>query len=123
MNGAFSSQVRTIVARRAMDALGLLCCERCCAAASDLQYHHRRPRGKGGSKASDTGTVSNCLLLCGACHLFVESYRTQALEFGWLVRQSKSPAEIPVFYQREWVLLDNDGHTYRIPIPTTGTVS
>ncbi|AGM61484.1 HNH endonuclease [Mycobacterium phage Job42] len=36
---------------------------------------------------------------------------------GWLVRQTQSPIQIPVLYRSQWVLLDDDGNTYRIPNP------
>ena len=68
----------------------------------------------------DTNVASNAGRICGQCHLIVESHRTQAFDDGWLVRQSKSPIETPVLYRGEWVLLDDDGYTYRIPAPVGG---
>jgi hypothetical protein len=123
MPKGFSQQVREIVQQRATDIVGLTYCERCSTAASDLQYHHRRPRGMGGSKAADTNLASNCLLLCGMCHLYVESYRDVAFAKGWLVHAHHDPLATPVLYQNAWMLLDNDGHTYRIPNPATGGVA
>ncbi|WP_237167077.1 hypothetical protein [Mycolicibacterium fortuitum] len=39
----------------------------------------------------------------------VESYRAKAFDDGWLVRQSQSPRDIPVYRRGEWVLLDDEG--------------
>ncbi|WNM74624.1 HNH endonuclease [Mycobacterium Phage Radiance] len=92
-------------------------CERCNEYASDATAHHRRPRGLGGSRREDTNVASNGLWACGACHRWAESYRAQAFADGWLVRQTQSPIQIPVLYRGQWVLLDDDGNTYRIPNP------
>lgn len=119
----FSAEVREIIHGRATDTHGLTYCERCGEVASDLQYHHRRPRGMGGTRRGDTNTAAAGLLYCGMCHLHVESYRDLALKRGQLVRQSKDPLATPVLYRGQWVLLDNDGHTYRIPEPAGGAVA
>lgn len=86
-------------------------CERCGWIEEATQYHHRRPRGMGGSRAADTNTAANCLLLCHYCHTKVESDRDTSLGLGLLVPQGKSPAETPVWRLREWVLLDHYGYT------------
>ncbi|AXH69837.1 HNH endonuclease [Mycobacterium phage Krakatau] len=96
-------------------------CERCGEYASDATAHHRRPRGLGSSRREDTNLPSNAGWLCGACHRHVESYRAQAFAEGWLVRQSQSPITVPVLYRGNWVLLDDDGNTYRIPNPVEAT--
>ncbi|MGE2733807.1 HNH endonuclease [Mycolicibacterium vaccae] len=98
-------------------------CERCGEIASDLQNHHRRPRGSGGSRRPDTNVASNAGRLCGLCHRTVESYRAKAYDEGWLVRQSQSPMATPVLYRGRWVLLDDLGDTYRIPTPTGDVAS
>lgn len=118
----FSAETREIVTQRATTN-GVKYCEKCGQYASDVQYHHRRPRAMGGSKRRDTNQASNCLLLCGMDHLFVEAHRDVAIAKGWLVRQSKDPLATPVLYRGEWVLLDNDGHTYRVPEPAGGAVA
>ena len=64
----------------------------------------------GGSKADDTNTAANCLLLCHYCHRQVESDRHTSLGLGLLVPQGKSPSETPVWRLRQWVLLDNYGY-------------
>jgi hypothetical protein len=39
----------------------------------------------------------------------VEADRESAREFGWLVRQGHNPADVPVYRQGRWVLLDDHG--------------
>lgn len=106
----FPLEVRELIRQRANET-----CERCGELHSDMQAHHRRPRGAGGSRKKDTNTASNGLWLCGACHRFVESYRSVAFEKGWLVRQSQSPLATPVMYRGQLSLLCNEGFVYRIP--------
>ena len=91
-------------------------CEACGQASNAYQWHHRRPRGAGGSKASDTNTSANCLLLCPPCHALIESRREFAIDRGWLVRQGFDPAEVPVIYQCSWAILDADGGVFRPPV-------
>ncbi|WP_396921725.1 hypothetical protein [Mycolicibacterium sp.] len=42
----------------------------------------------------------------------MESYRAKAFDDGWLVRQSQSPKDIPVYRRGEWVLLLDDGYMH-----------
>jgi 5-methylcytosine-specific restriction protein A len=86
-------------------------CERCGWIEEASQYHHRRPRAMGGSRAADTNGAANCLLLCIYCHEDVESCREWALDFGFLVPQGKKPSEIPVWRNKKWVFLDDFGYT------------
>jgi hypothetical protein len=85
-------------------------CERCGWIEEPSHYHHRRSRAMGGSKAADTNTAANCLLLCHYCHTKVESDRDRSLALGLLVHQGKSPSETPVWRLGQWVLLDNFGY-------------
>jgi 5-methylcytosine-specific restriction protein A len=114
----FPPAVRELFAARSGN-----CCERCGEYHSDLQDHHRRPRSMGGSRRSDTNVASNGGRICGACHLFVESHRSRAYDEGWLLRQSQAPLSVPVLYRGVWVLLDDEGYTYRIPTPVGGVAS
>jgi 5-methylcytosine-specific restriction protein A len=98
---------RELVKRRAGD-----CCERCGAAISaDHSYHHRRPRGMGGTKRKDT--AANLVLVCGSgttgCHGLIESQRTASFATGWLVRQHQDPASVPIDRHGAWVLLTEHG--------------
>lgn len=97
-------QTRTIIRLRAKD-----CCERC-TGWDGAEIHHRRPRGAGGSKDQLTNIAANGVLLCPACHRFIERYRTKALREGWLVRQGQDPRDIPVFYRgSSWAYLTMEG--------------
>ena len=64
-------------------------------------FHHRQPRGMGGSK-SEANTPDRLLLLCGhattpgGCHTLVESQRALAYANGWLVKHPTDPATVPV---------------------------
>ena len=105
----FSKHTRELVFLRAGGR-----CERCgrppASWRAAFQWHHRRPRGMGGSKAADTNTAANCALLCGYCHAYVETHREGGFEAGWLVRQGEKPTETPLFLNGQWVLLDNYGY-------------
>lgn len=83
-------------------------CE-CCGAAPVEQHHHRRARGAGGSKDPLTNTPANAFAVCAADHAYIESNRTEALDKGWLVRQGKNPAEVPVLYRGRYAYLRIDG--------------
>lgn len=86
-----------------------------CGVAEPVDAHHRRPRGAGGSKADDTNTAANGILICRDCHSMVEARREFALDRGWLVRQGQSPAGVPLVYQGDWALLGDDGFVFRPP--------
>lgn len=102
-------------------------CERCGELNNvrdhGAQVHHRRPRGMGGTSRGSTSQASNGLFLCGACHRVIEDNREQALKLGQLVPQNKEPITIPVLYRGGWVLLDDEGYTYNIPVPAGGVAS
>lgn len=74
-----------------------------------VHYHHRRPRGMGGTSRRPSGDPANCLYLHPKCHDQIERERAQGLENGWLVRQTDEPATVPVLRQGQWVLLGQDG--------------
>lgn len=73
------------------------------------QIHHRRPRGQGSSRRAATNSVANGLLVCAACHDWIERNRASALAAGWLVQQDAEPTDVPVRYRGVLVMLDNDG--------------
>jgi 5-methylcytosine-specific restriction protein A len=84
-------------------------CERC-GLKRGYEFHHRRPRGMGGSKLANTNMTSNALMLCRDCHADIESERTAAINQGWLITQNHSPTDIPVYYRGAWVYLDDLGN-------------
>lgn len=76
-------------------------CELCLVALGpvrgvDHHVHHRRPRRAGGSRAEDTNTAANLLLLCPSCHEVVEVQRAAAYEGGWLLHAEQDPVVVPV---------------------------
>lgn len=76
----------------------------------DFSRHHRLPRGRGGINC-----LSNLLLLCGhatspdGCHATIESQRTVAYGFGWLVRTGQAPADEPALVRGTLRFLTPDG--------------
>jgi hypothetical protein len=103
-NTGFSPKVRQQLEQRSGGV-----CEICGNSAAE-QAHHRRPRGAGGTRRAETNYPSNALMLCAACHLVVETGRSESYRKGWVVRQQGDPAEVPVRYRDGQVyLLANDG--------------
>ena len=100
----FSEKAKELVRQRSKE-----CCELCGTRANEPQYHHRRPRGMGGTRRKESGDVANALYLHFKCHERVERNRMEALEKGWLIRQSDEPILVPVVRMGEWVVLNNDG--------------
>lgn len=80
-----------------------------CGVVRGEQIHHRRPRGAGGSRRPDTNAPANLVFICHLCHSDIESRREWALERGYLVRQSHSPAASPIWLWGRWHLLDDEG--------------
>lgn len=63
-------------------------------------FHHRLPRGMGGtSAAASRHDPHQLLLVCGTgttgCHGLIESQRQLAYGNGWLVRHGQDPANVP----------------------------
>ena len=88
------------------------CCEICGLALHDglvwreaHSFHHRRPRGMGGTRDKAANSPANLLLLCGSgvtgCHGRIERERSTAYIYGWLVRQGDDPAQAPVWVWRQ----------------------
>lgn len=100
----FSEITKALVLERAQGK-----CELCGLRASSYQLHHRRPRGMGGSKRTETGAAANALLLHPKCHTWVERNRKEAMNYGFLVSQWDEPKDIPVYRARQWVLLSDNG--------------
>lgn len=101
---AFTDKVRATVRQRSNGR-----CELCGVRLQVAHFHHRRPRGMGGTKSLDSGAPSNCLAVHPACHADIESSRERSLRNGWLVSQWQSPAEVPVKSYLGLVLLLDDG--------------
>jgi len=77
--------------------------------------HHRRPRKRGGSKRPEINYPENLAWICNACHLWIETNRTESYNAGWLVKEGlEDPAEIALvdMYGRHFWLLEDGGITY-----------
>lgn len=63
---------------------------------------HRRARGMGGSRRSDTNRPQSLIVLCGSattgCHGYVESHPIASLGYGWAVSQQHDPLRIAVVH-------------------------
>lgn len=104
----FTPIVRGIVAVRS-DRI----CE-VCGLRMGTQVHHRRPRGAGGTRRLESNQAANALWTCVDCHSRIESQRSEALTYGWLVRQTDDPTTVPVLYRGTWVLLDALGNLHDV---------
>lgn len=80
-----------------------------CGETYQLQVHHRRPRGAGGTSRPDTNRPANLVLLCLQHHAWVESQRDTARHSGYLVPQHANPADVPIVCHGRWVWLTDDG--------------
>jgi 5-methylcytosine-specific restriction protein A len=100
----FSPQVRAIIRERAN-----FYCEYC-GKKRGTEIHHRRPRAMGGTARDSSNTASNGLLLCGDCHRWAESKRTEALLQGVLLLQIQNPLKSSVKYRGQYVYLDDRGN-------------
>lgn len=84
----------------------------------DYSIHHRRSRGMGGSRDSDS--KSNLVTLCGSgttgCHGWITEHPAEAYESGWMVRRNSRdiPEEIRLvdLRGRMFFLDDLGGVTY-----------
>ena len=85
-----------------------------CAMARATNWHHRVNRSQGGGHS-----LSNALHLCGSgttgCHGMVTYFPTRAYDRGWSVRRLFDPADVPVVYQGDWAILNDDGTVFRPP--------
>lgn len=91
-------------------------CERCGVSIQSIpmSIHHRRPRAMGGTHRPETNYASNLMALCGSgttgCHGYLESHRSEAMDYGFIVPQYETPNNVPVkTFIYGWVLLNDDG--------------
>ncbi|MGV9540880.1 hypothetical protein ACWDSF_06105 [Nocardia beijingensis] len=102
----FSATVKATIGARSG---GL--CELFVGCGAAVQYHHRAPRGAGGTSLPWVNQAANGLHVCRRHHDFIEAQRALAYAKGWLVARNGSltAAEVPVLYRGRWVLLTDDG--------------
>lgn len=97
-------------------------CELCGVLPAE-SAHHRLAKGMGGSSAGDRHSLEKLLHTCGldnrtgchgACHTHRHRYRN-----GWAVRHGVDvdPANIPVLYRGQWVLLTPSGGVAAVAAP------
>lgn len=100
-------------ARQAIYQAGDFRCIGC--GRTDLNTHHRRRRGMGGTSERLIGHPANGVPLCGSgtvgCHAWAHSNHRDALQLGWNLPDDGDPFRIP-FYDmrfgwRLWVLADD----------------
>lgn len=105
----FNEKTREIIYQRAQGR-----CERCGMSGSVWHFHHRRPRGMGGTSRTDSGGAANALLLHPKCHEWVERNRSAAYDLGYLVDQQSDPREVPVKIWFMWLILNEDGSVQEV---------
>jgi 5-methylcytosine-specific restriction protein A len=109
-SGKFSDTVRQQIRDRAVGR-----CEKCGLYVDyGAQYHHRRPRGMGGTSRKEIGGPQNGMYVHSGCHVIIESGRTRARLMGWLVPNGMNPESVPVRLWNGWFILTADG--LRLPV-------
>ena len=104
----FSEAVRYLIDLRAGGR-----CEVSGRITDEVQYHHRRPRGMGGTSRPETGMAANGLRVALDIHELIEGRnggsRVESLRHGWLVEQNADPEACRVELWDGWFLLNNQG--------------
>jgi hypothetical protein len=74
-------------------------------------YHHRAPRGAGGTSLPWIGKAANGLGVSHSCHDLIENARHRSYVNGWLIRRNglKKAEQVHVRYRGAYVLLGDDG--------------
>ena len=91
-----------------------------CGEDTELQTHHRRNRGMGGSKQLDR--FDNLIRVCAALNYAMESnanIANEAKDMGWKLGQWQDFSQ-PVFdaINRTWWALDKDGTKTQVAPPS-----
>lgn len=84
-------------------------------------FHHRRPRGSGGTSLGWVNQAANGFHVSNACHDWIEGRhpewsRTSSTDAGWLVSQHsrQTAAEVWLLYRGRRVLLDDTGGLHEV---------
>lgn len=105
----FSDKTRDVIKARAK-----MRCELCGAMTRDGQIHHRQPRGMGGSLDRRRGAAANGLYVHPKCHERIESFRSVAYHYGWLVSSNDDPRLVPVKLWDGWWRLGDSGEMTKV---------
>lgn len=89
-------------------------CELCGAGVLHAHYHHRRAKGRGGSRRQSTNSAANCLALHPRCHDYVHAYPSLSYENGWLVKGETEPWVVPVLYMTKRVRFSPEGEIVEV---------
>ena len=120
MGTGFQKKAALLIVRRDRQA-----CAWCGAPARgvrgiDWSIHHRRPRGRGGSKLAWVDQPANGVVVCGngtqGCHGVIEAQRGRAMDYGFLVSLNgvRTAAQVPIKHAAYgWCLLVDDGSVIR----------
>lgn len=111
---AFSDEVKKAIKKRAANR-----CDVCGSGVMYAHYHHRDPRGMGGSSNKSLGLPSNALYLHPKCHERIEQNRWEATINGWIITGRQDPATVPANLWDGWHLLTEEGTL--APVPPDGT--
>jgi len=84
-------------------------CERCGLPAPRGVYHHRQPRGIGGSSTGYEHLSTNILFLHDSEHRMVHANPERSYRDGLLVRHGTDPASVPVLTAHGEVWLGDGG--------------
>lgn len=112
----FSEDVKQIVSWRSHGMCELDFC------GPAVQYHHRAPRGAGGTRLEWVNGAANGLHVSLACHARIESDREVAKDNGWLIPRNglQVASEVPVLRRGRLVLLCDDGQILELPADLGG---
>lgn len=90
-------------------------CQSCGLPAVDV--HHRKVKGMGGSHDPSVHSLANLICLCRNCHDYIHANPLESYGFGFLVRNSDDPFDIPVWFRRQYkVWLFGNGTKEREPV-------
>jgi hypothetical protein len=83
-----------------------------CDAEPASNFHHRKPRGMGGTRLPIHGPEW-LLHLCGTgttgCHGHIENHPELSYSMGWKIRGIRHPRDAPVRLHGQWYILLPDG--------------
>lgn len=106
----FSPVAKAVIAERSQGICELDAC------GPAVHYHHRAPRGRGGTRLAWINRPANGMHLSLRCHDRIERNRTAAEANGWLILRNGNETAVSkaVLYRGRWVRLTD----YGLAVPT-----